>query len=123
YGVWKTGGSIEATSADTAMIYRIGTTTWKASRISGVTSTPSSYGVATCAWSGGRTPDLAIQLASLSDTLGILVGSPVRAYRSVTYKAFQESSRWWLGRRVGSTGAFEKLTGPLTGSTGLAFTY
>jgi Tfp pilus assembly protein PilW len=124
YGVWKTGGNIEATTADTAMIFRVATSTWKSAKLTGV-STGTAYGVGTCSWTGGRVPDLAIQLATTvaADTVGITVGSPLRAYRSVTYKAFSQGGRWWLGRRIGPTGAFEKLTGPLIGSAGLSFTY
>src|SRR5215212_28573 len=49
YGVWKTGGSIDSTILDSAMIYHTGTTTWKRSRILGWTAFPSTYGVANCA--------------------------------------------------------------------------
>jgi hypothetical protein len=125
YGIWKTGGSIDSTSMDSAMIYRTGTSTWKTARVLGWTPTPSSYGVSSCAWSSSRTPDLAIKLKvnTAADTLGILVGSPLRAYRTVTYKTYLNGGRWWLGRRVGSTGAFEKFAGPLPGSSGLSFSY
>jgi hypothetical protein len=125
YGIWKTGGSIEATLADTAMIYRIATAAWKRVKIDSMTPTPASYGVGTCAWSTGQVPDLAIKLKvdAAPDTVGIRVGSSVRAYRFVTYKAYQESGRWWLGRRENRDGAFQKITGPLIGSNGLSFTY
>ncbi|MGD2215254.1 MAG: prepilin-type N-terminal cleavage/methylation domain-containing protein [Gemmatimonadales bacterium] len=43
------------------------------------------------------------------------VGAPFRAFRRVTYGIYQDQDegRYWLGRRVGSAGSYERLTGPL----------
>jgi type II secretory pathway pseudopilin PulG len=43
------------------------------------------------------------------------VGAPFRAFRRVTYGIYQDQpeGRYWLGRRVGSAGSYERLTGPL----------
>ncbi len=124
YAIWKTGGSMEATSADSAMVYRVATSVWQAAKVTEV-NTGAFYGMNSCAWSGSRAPDLVMVLGvtTSDDTAGIAVGSPVRAFRRVTYKAFTEGGRTWLGRRVGVTGSFEKLTGPLKSSGGLEFNY
>jgi hypothetical protein len=83
-------------------------------------------GVSSCAWTGGRAPDLVVEFTvnNAKDTLGIKVGSPLRAFRKVKYSEYQDQGRWWLGRKVG-TGSYEKLTGPLLDSTadGLTLSY
>jgi len=123
YAIWKTGGSIDATVNDSAMVYSVSNAAWHQARITGV-NTGSFYGMTACAWSGGRAPDLVVELNGVTgDTAGIGVGSPFRAWRKVTYKAMTESGRTWLGRRVGDNGTYEKLTGPLKASGGLVFTY
>ena len=62
-----------------------------------------------------------------SDTAGIQIGAPVRAFRRVEYGLYQDAGdgRWWLGRKVGAAASYEKLTGPLLApaSGGLVFTY
>jgi hypothetical protein len=122
YGIWKTGGSIEAQASDSAMIYHVGNSSWVAAKILNV-GTPANFGVTNCVWAGNRPPELAIELKEWGDTVGILVGSPVRAFRTVTYAAFQESGRWWLGRQAAGSASYEKLTGPLVGANGLSFAY
>ncbi len=126
YAIWKNGGSIESTADDTAMVYRPTTSSWRGARIDSVV-TPASMGMSTCSWTTSRTPDVVVRLkvTSAADTAGIVVGSPLRAYRRVTYKTFYDaaSGRYWLGRRVTATsGAYERLTGPLD-ANGLSFTY
>ncbi len=53
------------------------------------------------------------------------IGAPFRAFRRVEYALYADSGRWWLGRKVGGAGFYEKLIGPLLapGSGGLVFTY
>ena len=62
-----------------------------------------------------------------SDTAGIQIGAPVRAFRRVEYGLYQDAGdgRWWLGRKVGAAASYEKLTGPLLApaSGGLVLTY
>jgi prepilin-type N-terminal cleavage/methylation domain-containing protein len=125
YGIWKNGGDILATADDSALVFKTLTQKWKKLKISQV-GTPVAMGLLACAWAGGRPPDLVVRLVAgaPSDTSGILVGSSFRAFRRVQYSEYQETGRWWLGRKVGA-GAWEKVTGPLLApaSNGLGFTY
>ncbi len=41
------------------------------------------------------------------------VGAPFRAFRHIQYGIYEEEGRWWLGRKLGSASAYEKLIGPL----------
>jgi hypothetical protein len=126
YGIWKQGGDMLATSDDSAMIYVAAQQTWRKVKISSV-GTTAALGVPSCAWAGGRAPDLVMEVTvtNAGDTLGIKVGSLVRAFRKVKYSAYQSEGRWWLGRKVGAATSWEKLTGPLLDSLsdGLTFTY
>ena len=126
YGLWKTGGNIQATVDDTALVYQIGRGQWNKLRITAV-GTPAAMGVAACAWPGARPPDVVVEFAvtASTDTSYIKVGAPFRTFRRVQYAEYQLNSRWWLGRKVGAAPAYELLTGPLLApvSNGLAFTY
>jgi prepilin-type N-terminal cleavage/methylation domain-containing protein len=126
YGLWKTAGSILATSDDTALVYQIGRGQWNKLKITAV-GTPVAMGVTACAWPGARPPDLVVEFAvsTTTDTSYIKVGAPFRNFRRVEYSEFQQNSRWWLGRKVGAAASYELLTGPLLApaSNGLAFTY
>lgn len=126
YGLWRTGGNILATGDDSALVYQIGRDKWSAAKITAV-GTPAAMGVATCAWAGGRVPDVVVELATAgpNDTAYIKVGAPFRSFRQVEYAEYQVNSRWWLGRRVGAAASYEQLTGPLLApaSNGLAFSY
>ncbi|NIN71666.1 MAG: hypothetical protein GTO46_06995 [Gemmatimonadetes bacterium] len=56
----------------------------------------------------------------------VRIGGPVRAFRPVRYGLyFDPDGRWWLGRKVGDAGDWEKLTGPLSppSDSGLTFIY
>jgi Tfp pilus assembly protein PilW len=125
YGIWKNGGDIQATSDDSALVYVVGSQKWRQLKIAQV-GTTAALGVSSCAWTGGRAPDLVVEftVGSAKDTLGIKVGALVRAFRKVKYSEFQDQGRWWFGRRVGS-GNYEKLTGPLldSASNGLTLSY
>ena len=126
YGLWKTAGSFDATADDTAVVYAIGRDQWKTLKITAV-GTPAAMGVTQCAWTGGRTPDVVVEVAvnHKTDTSWIKTGAPFRSFRRVEYAEYQANDRWWLGRRVGSATSYEQLTGPLLApsSNGLTFTY
>ena len=125
YAIWKNGGDIQATTDDTAMVYAHMARAWRKLKISAV-GTPADYSMTSCAWSGGRAPDLVVEVSGFSaaDTAGIVVGSPFRAFRQVQYGVFQSNGRYWLGRKLSpSSGSYQILTGPLRGSTGVRFAY
>jgi hypothetical protein len=129
YALWRTSGDFTATTDDSALVYALTTNLWptKALRVNQV-GTPAALGVSTCSWPGARTPDRAVGLSNITavgDTNGIKVGSPIRLFRKVEYGEFLDAGRWWLGRRIGSSVTWEKLTGPLMSPTdsGLRFRY
>jgi hypothetical protein len=99
---------------------------WRKVKIATV-GTAATLGIPACVWAGGRAPDLVVefQVNSPADTLGLKVGSLVRAFRKVKYSAYTDQGRWWLGRKVGAATTWEKLTGPILDSlsNGLTFTY
>ncbi len=55
----------------------------------------------------------------------VFPGAPLRAFRRVQYGIFQEEGRWWLGRKVGSATAYERVMGPLESpaDSGLVLTF
>jgi prepilin-type N-terminal cleavage/methylation domain-containing protein len=126
YGLWKTGGTILATTDDTALVYQVGRGGWNKLTITAV-GTPAAMGVTACVWPGARAPDVVVEFAvtNKTDTSYIKVGAPFRNFRRVEYAEFQQNNRWWLGRKVGAAASYELLTGPLLApaSNGLAFTY
>jgi hypothetical protein len=126
YGLWKTGGNIQATVDDTALVYQLGRGQWNKLRITAV-GTPAAMGVVGCAWPGARPPDVVVEFAvtASTDTSYIKIGAPFRSFRRVQYAEYQANNRWWLGRKVGAAAAYELLTGPLLApaSNGLTFTY
>ncbi|HET9635679.1 MAG TPA: prepilin-type N-terminal cleavage/methylation domain-containing protein [Gemmatimonadaceae bacterium] len=126
YALWRTGGNINATIDDSALVYQVGRDNWSAAKITAA-GTPASMGVAACAWPGARAPDIVVELATTvpGDTAFIQVGAPLRAFRQVEYAEYQLNNRWWLGRRVGASATYEQMTGPLLApaSNGLVFTY
>lgn len=124
YGLSRTAGKFEATVDDSALVFQIGRERWQRVKLTNV-GTPTSMGIATCAWPGARVPDVVIEVAvnTKSDTVGIKVGAPLRSYRRVQYSQYFLDDRWWLGRKVGSASGYEQLTGPLRASNGLTFAY
>jgi len=126
YALWRTGGSIEATADDSALIYTVGLDKWRVVKINQV-GTPTTMGLPQCAWPGARKPDLVVQVAvtTKQDTSGIAVGAALRAFRRVEYAEFQVGGRWWLGRKVGAAATYDQVTGPLLapGAGGLTFAY
>lgn len=126
YGIWKNGGDIEATADDSGLVYSQDLQLWRKMKINAV-GTPAAMSVPSCSWSGGRAPDIVVQMTvnSTSDTTGIQVGSIFRSFRRTTFALYQSSGKWWLGRHVGSN-AWETITGPMLGNTapkGLQFAY
>lgn len=126
YGLWKSAGTILATTDDTALVYQVGRDNWSKLKISAV-GTPAAMGVTACAWPGARAPDVVVQFVvnTKTDTSYIKVGAAFRSFRRVEYAEYQQNGRWWLGRKVGAAGSYELLTGPILApaSNGLAFTY
>ncbi len=126
YGLWKSAGTILATTDDTALVYQVGRDKWSKLKISAV-GTPAAMGVTACAWPGARAPDVVVEFVvnTKTDTSYIKVGAAFRSFRRVEYAEYQQNGRWWLGRKVGAAGSYELLTGPILApaSNGLAFTY
>jgi prepilin-type N-terminal cleavage/methylation domain-containing protein len=123
--LWRTGGTIQATTDDSVLVYGITRGTWRVLKVTQV-GTPVAMGVAACAWPGARPPDLVVevQVNVTQDTSTIYVGAPIRVFRRTQYGEFSVNGRWWLGRKVGSA-AYEQLTGPLLGPAagGVTFAY
>lgn len=127
YGLWRTAGNAGATTADSALVFQLGTdSTWRVLKISQV-GTPAALGVPACAWSGGRVPDLVVEFVvnSKRDTSTIKVGAPVSVYEHATYAETQSGGRWYLGRQISGGAGWEQIAGPLSapGLNGLKFTY
>jgi prepilin-type N-terminal cleavage/methylation domain-containing protein len=126
FGIIGTPAAMAATSDDSVLVFT--GYSWQVLRVATV-GTPASLGVGNCDWPGGPVPDIAVALtvAVPGDTVGIAVGSPIRAFRRVEYGIYQDAmdGRWWLGRKVGAAASYEKLIGPLQsqGSGGLLLTY
>jgi prepilin-type N-terminal cleavage/methylation domain-containing protein len=114
YALWKIAGTIQATADDSALVYQVGSNSWKALRIASV-GTPAAMGVAACAWPGARVPDMVIELTvtAPTDTSLIKIGAPLRNFRRVEYAEYSLNGRWWLGRKVGAAATYDQLTGPL----------
>jgi len=124
FALWRTAGKIESAPEDSALILQVGRDRWQRVNVTSV-GTPAAMGITSCAWPGARPPDMVIQIAvnSKSDTINIKVGAPFRAFRRVEYSQYAVDGRWWLGRKVGASGSYEQLTGPLLPTTGLRFSY
>jgi prepilin-type N-terminal cleavage/methylation domain-containing protein len=128
FGIVGTIAAMTATGDDSVLVYAAASSTWKVLRVTDV-DTPASLGVGNCDWSGSTVPDIAVALGvtAPSDTTGIRVGAPIRAFRRVEYGIYQDvmDGRWWLGRKVGAATSYTKLTGPLMSqsSGGLLITY
>jgi prepilin-type N-terminal cleavage/methylation domain-containing protein len=126
YAIWKNGGDIQPTVDDTAMVSMLGNQAWTKAKITAV-GTPVAMGLTACAWTGGRSPDLVVQLTvNPADSAKLIVGGMFRSFRRTQFAEFQDAGRWWLGRKVGNA-AWGKITGPLlsptTGGGGLKFVY
>ena len=126
FGVWRTSGSIQATTDDSALVYGAPMDRWRRVKISAV-GTPAAMGVGACAWPGARPPDVVVEITvgSPRDTSDVVVGAPFRAFQNVTYAEYQTNGRWWLGRRIGAAATWDQLTGPLFSPTnrGIKFAF
>ena len=126
FGIRGTPAAMAATTDDSVLVYAALESTWKVLRITAA-GTPASLGVGACDWTGSGDPDIAVSLGvvAASDTSGIEIGVPIRAFRRVEYGLYLDvmDGRWWLGRKVGAAASYEKLTGPLLPSGGLLITY
>lgn len=129
FGLWELAGEFDATVDDTAMVFVAGAPGtsddgWKVMKIQQVDA-PASLGVAACVWAGAPAADtgVALVVGAATDTAGLAVGAPLRAFRRVEYGLYADGGRWWLGRKVGAAGSYQKLTGPLLASGGLVLNY
>ena len=127
YGIRGKVGQIFTTADDSAMVYLPGTEQWVEVDLVDQ-SVPLGHidnGVRFCAWGTGEAarPDLVVTL--VGDTAGIQAGTPWAAFRRVEYGIYEDGGLWWLGRKVGNAGSYEKLTGPLLSPTdgGFVLTY
>ena len=123
-GLWGVTGQFDATPDDSALVFVVGDDTpgddtWRVFDIT-ADQTGGGWGMANCAWPSN--PPTERILTGSGDTTGIAIGAPFRAFRRIEYGLFQDASRWWLGRRVGGSTTWEKLTGPLR-YDGLIFSY
>ncbi len=133
YGVFNPTGNFTASTEDSVFMFAAGAAgtdddQWLLANAKKL-YTPATGGVTECAWTAvSEQPSLVVQV----DTLGIgslldnvQVGAPIRQFRRVQYGSYWDGSRWWLGRRVGSAGDWERLTGPLSepSDSGLVFVY
>ena len=112
-------GQIFTTADDSAMVYLPGSEQWveldlvdQSDPIGNIEN-----GVRFCEWGNGSSfrPDLVVRMAG--DTTGIQVGTPWAAFRRVEFGIYEDEGLWWLGRKVGNAGSYEKLTGPLLSPT------
>lgn len=110
YELWQSTGTFGASTADSVLLYSDGSQSWRSVRV-----TQQQPAATPCAWGSGFTPDLQIDLAvaTAADTLGVLVGSGVRAFQRTEYGVFEQNGRWWLGRKLGAATTFDLVTGPL----------
>ena len=119
YGIDGRTGQIFTTADDSAMVYLPGIGQWVELDLTDQFDQPVSNqdDVKFCAWGNGSSyfSDLVIRMAG--DSTGIQVGSPWAAFRRVEFGIYEDGGRWWLGRKVGNAGSYEKLTGPLLSPT------
>ena len=119
YGIDGRTGQIFTTADDSAMVYLPGIGQWVELDLTDQFDQPVSNqdDVKFCAWGNGSSyfSDLVVRMAG--DTTGIQVGTPWAAFRRVEFGIYEDGGRWWLGRKVGNAGSYEKLTGPLLSPT------
>lgn len=128
YGLHSVSGDIQA--GDSAVLYAVNThrpvdDAWSVVRLERAESPATLALTGTCTgWTTAPAPELGIELdlAANSDTAGLRVGAPVRAFRRRTYRMIQYDGQSWLGVRQGN-GGYRLLTGPLRAGDGLAFEY
>ncbi len=119
YGIDGRTGQIFTTADDSAMVYLPGTEQWVELDLIDQFDQPvtNKDDVKFCSWGNGATyfSELVVEMAG--DTAGIQVGTPWAAFRRVEFGIYEDGGLWWLGRKVGNAGSYEKLTGPLLSPT------
>ena len=137
YGLRQVSGYFQAGQGDSALVYSVSADAWQAMRVSKAwnqaeawTPAPAGGGTPTCFWGDSSVnvprPQATVELQGDSTVLaGVVVCTPVRAFRRTEYALYQKNGRWWLGRRVGSAPIYDVLAGPLRPppESGPAFTY
>ncbi len=133
FGLQQVSGYFEATADDSALVYSRGADAWNVLKVSAAWNGSAAWsggGTPVCFWGDSTTsvprPQAAVELQGDSLVLaGLTVGAPLTAFRRTEYALFQQSGRWWLGRRVGGAVPYDILTGPMVAppSNGLAFAY
>ncbi len=127
YGLWGTTGYFAAAAEDSAMAIAAGDGSqsdgkWLLLKLENVFS--SGGGVPKCEWGAGSTLDtefvVEVETAASSK---IPMGSSFIAFRRVGYGVLERDGRWWLGRKVGASGSYDILTGPLRPGDGFTLTY
>lgn len=121
--IWNASGDFPATADDSALVFAAGDAgraddVWR--QLAVTRSNPNGV---ECTWNDQIVATLFVRVTG--DTTGIRVGAPLRAFRRVEYSLVQDSSEWWLARRVGAASSLELLAGPLAApaDSGLIFTY
>ena len=121
YGIFGRTGQIFTTSDDSVLVYLPGLETWRELGLTNA-QTPAAAGVPNCLWGDSTaTPNIVVEVSG--DTTGIALGTAWRAFRRIEYGLYQDGGRWWIGRKVGGAGSYEKLTGPVRSGDGLALIY
>jgi Tfp pilus assembly protein PilE len=146
FGLVQVSGELKATQDDSVLVFSAGEAgtgddEWKVAKLTKFFDAPGG-GVATCFWGDtnvgrGRTvksekgldwtgtvpPDTVIEV--LGDVDAVYIGAPIKVFRRVEYGIYEEDGRWWLGRKVGESNTYERLTGPLRPpqDSGLVFTW
>lgn len=123
FGLWNTSGDFPAAADDSALVFVAGNAgdgddAWTPLRVQGVNQVGGP-----CDWGTGQNWEVGVLTAG--DVAGVRVGAPYRAFRRTEYSLVQDSSEWWLARRVGTAGSYELLAGPLAApaDSGLLLTY
>src|ERR1043165_7052138 len=131
FGVWQPSGTFASGANDSALVFRLTDQTWVRAKVAQVWSNPGAPYVSSCAtppkWTAG-TPPTVVELSFQSiaaDTVGLRVASTIRGFRPTTYSLVQSGGKWWLGRKIGTAGSWDLVTGPLKSAadSGLAIAY
>ncbi len=136
FGIQLVTGLFDAAVGDSALAYAAAQSVWSSFKIADAFNVntwepaPVGGGTPVCFWGDSTTsvprPQAALELSGDSASLANLaVGSPLRAFRQVSYALTNQDGRWWLGRRLGGSNSYEIMTGPMLAPAegGLAFTY
>jgi hypothetical protein len=128
-GLFAASGEFFATADDSVMLYATGSggtddDAWVFTTVTDVLGAGGGS-VPSCTWGPATEEVIVVDTLDGSALAGVAVGSEVRAFRWVTYGLLQEGGVWWLGRKVGGTGSYEKLVGPMLApaDSGVAFYY